>query len=371
MATSLEKPEVVKVAIVTNIPAPYRLKVYALLAKMPGILLRVFYCSGREPDRAWDLAPEEYESVYLKERFISLKDRFMHINPDVWRHLAAFKPDVVVTTGFNPSHLIAFVYAVTHRIRHIAMTDGTKTSEEKLSGLHRWIRRQVFRRTQAFVGASDGAFDLFEQYGVPRHLMFKSHLCANNEAFAGHHAISKRFDFIYCGRFVGIKNPLFALRVAHQCAKQLGRTVHIALVGSGEMEPEMRALAQTMSPHVQATFVGFAKQDELPQWYGASRVLLFPTSWDPWGVVANEACAAGVPVLVTPAAGVAGEIIKDQINGYILPLDEAQWVTHACRLLEDSVLHARMARHCEEAVADYTYAHAAEGIAEAVHCAMR
>lgn len=371
MATSLEQPVTVKVAIVTNIPAPYRLKVFALLAVMPGIHLRVFYCSGREPDRAWDLAPEQYESVYLKERYFSLKDRVVHFNPDVWGRLSAFKPDVVVTTGFNPSHLIAFLYARCHRIRHVAMTDGTDVSEAKLGGLHRWVRRRVFQRTQAFVGASNGAYKLFEQYGVSRHRMFKSHLCANNEAFAGHHAIAKRFDFIYCGRFVGIKNPLFALRVAQQCAVRLGRTVHIALVGSGEMEPDMRALADTMSPQVQATFVGFAKQDELPQWYGASKILLFPTSWDPWGVVANEACAAGVPVLVTPVAGVADEIIKDQINGYVLPLDESLWVEHACRLLSDPILHAQMAKHCEEAVVDYTYANAAKGIAEAVRCAVR
>lgn len=371
MATSLEPSVNVKVAIVTNIPTPYRLKVYALLAQAPGIQLRVFYCSGREPDRAWDLAPDQYESVYLKERFISLSDRFVHINPDVWSKVSAFKPDVTVTTGFNPSHLIAFVYAMVNRSRHVAMTDGTKTSEEKLSVLHQWVRRWVFGRTQAFVGASDGAFDLFEQYGVPRHLMFKSHLCANNEAFAGHHAMAKRFDFIYCGRFVAIKNPLFALRVAQQCAQQLGRVVRIALVGSGTMEPEMRDLASTMSDQVEATFVGFAKQSELPTWYGASRVLLFPTSWDPWGVVANEACAAGVPVMVTPEAGVAGEIIKDQVNGYILPLDEALWVRHACRLLQDSALHARMAAQCERAVAEYTYANAAKGIADAVQCAVR
>ena len=44
--------------------------------------------------------------------------------------------------------------------------------------------------------------------------------------------------------------------------------------------------------HLRELAAGFARQEDLPRWYGASRVFLFPTQWDPWGVVANEACAA-------------------------------------------------------------------------------
>lgn len=356
----------IRVALVTNIPAPYRLPVYELLAANPEIDLKVYFCSGREPDREWDLGESRFEKVNLRERFFRLKGRFIHINPDVWGALKAFGPDVVVTTGFNPTHLIAYLFARFHRARHIAMTDGTFMSEIELSGVHRWVRRRVYAGSQAFVGASDGSFELYQSYDIDARLVFKSHLCANNVAFLNAPQVEKRFDFIFCGRFTAIKSPLFAIEIAHQVAKRLGRRSSIVLVGSGDMDAEMRAAADAVADDVEVVFAGFARQDALPQHYGSARILLFPTQWDPWGVVANEACAAGLPVLVTPAAGSSGELIRNGQNGFVMPLDIQQWTSAAVRLLSDSDLYRTMSMNSAEIVKEYSFENAAIGIAKAV-----
>ena len=274
----------IRVAIVTNIPAPYRLPVFEALAADPQIELKVFFCSGREPDREWDLRAARFEQVHLRERFISYRGRFIHFNPDVWGALRLFQPEVVITTGFNPTHLLAYFYARRHGAKHIVMTDGTSDSEEKLSWLHRWVRRKVFAETAAFIGASNGSLNLYRAYGIDETRLFKSHLCANNAAFFAAPAVEKRYDFIFCGRFVEIKNPLFVLEVARQVAIRLERRIAVIFVGSGELEDEMRAKAGEMSAEVEAVFPGFARQEELPQLYGAARIFMFPTQWDPWGV---------------------------------------------------------------------------------------
>ncbi|MBT9460167.1 MAG: hypothetical protein IV084_00720, partial [Rugosibacter sp.] len=147
-----------RVAMVTNIPAPYRLPVFEQVAATPDIEFCAFYCSGREPDREWDLAVSKFKQVFLREKFINFRGRFIHTNPDLWGQLREFSPDVVITTGFNPTHMLAYAYARWHRARHIAMTDGTYQSETKLSSIHRWVRRRVYAGTQAFIGASDGSF---------------------------------------------------------------------------------------------------------------------------------------------------------------------------------------------------------------------
>ncbi len=114
-----------RVALVTNIPAPYRLPVYERLAAEPDIDLCAFFCSGREPDREWDLGESNFKHVLLREKFITFRGRFIHANPDLWWQLRAFRPDVVITTGFNPTHLLAYAYARVYRAGHVAMTDGT------------------------------------------------------------------------------------------------------------------------------------------------------------------------------------------------------------------------------------------------------
>ncbi len=364
-------PRRMRVVIVTNIPAPYRLPVYALLAQEPDLDLHVVYCSGREPDREWNLGPAQFSQTFLNDSFVRYKGRFIHLNHDVWSVLQSLKPAIVVTTGFNPTHLMAYAWARLHGARHVAMTDGTLESEATLTALHRSIRRHVYAHTAAFIGASDGAMRLYRSYGIDSGVMFKSHLCADNELFFNAPPQAKVYDFMFCGRFGAVKSPFFALNVARAVARRLGRRVSIVFVGSGGLEDQIRAYAKTLEADVQTVFAGFARQEALPGWYGASRIFLFPTRWDPWGVVANEACAAGLPVLVTPAAGVAGELVRDGENGFVLPLDREQWAAAAVTLLTDDSLYAAMAARGRERVGEYCYEYAARGIAHAVRAADR
>ena len=355
----------VRVAMVTNIPAPYRLPMYELLAALPGIDLQLFFCSGREPDREWDLQRLGVPHVFLRERVVTWYGRYIHTNPDVWPRLRAFAPDVVITTGFNPTHLIAFLFAWMRGARHVAMTDGTADSEVRLSVVHRWLRRRVYGRSQAFIGASEGSFALYRQYGVSEPALFKSRLCADNPAFAVP-ARPRDVDLIFCGRFVAGKLPLFSIAVAQSVARRLGRRVVLLLVGSGELDIPMRHAAAQASDEVDAHFAGFARQAELPAHYARSRLMLFPTVGDTWGVVANEACAAGVPVLVSPQAGVAGDLVRDGENGRVLPLEVEAWAEAGAAILGDEATWQRMSRRGLALVRPYTFASAAAGVAAAI-----
>ena len=375
----------VRVALVTNIPAPYRVLVYELLAVHPGIDLKLFFCSAREADREWDVAPLRVPHVTLTERVIRWRGRFIHVNPDIGAQLRAFAPEVVITTGFNPTHLLAFWHARRCGAQHIAMTDGTAQSEATLSALHRWVRRVVYRRTAAFVGASEGSMALYRLYGVAPAAMFKSHLCADNTAFAEFAARAelgaraglpptppppRDVDLIFCGRFVAGKLPLFAIDVAAATAQLLGRRVRLLMLGSGELLDPMRRRARQANRLVEVEFAGFVRQADLPGHYARARVMLFPTLGDTWGVVANEAGAAGVPVLVSAQAGVAGDLIRDGENGRVLPLHVPRWAKAAARLLSDAALWRQMSRRSLEQVRPYSYANAAQGLADAVRFAM-
>jgi glycosyltransferase involved in cell wall biosynthesis len=86
-------------------------------------------------------------------------------------------------------------------------------------------------------------------------------------------------------------------------------------------------------------------------------------------VVANEACAAGLPVLVSPHAGVAGELVVDGKNGYVCALDTAIWAEHAATLLQDDALRTRFAQQSLHQVGSYRFELAAQGIVDACRAA--
>ncbi len=370
LANSAEAPNLIRIAIVTNIPTPYRRPVFEILAGMPGITLKVIYCSQREPDRDWDLATKAYDAEYLNENFYTSGDKFIHANPEVVGALRRFKPQVIIGTGFNPTHLLAFIYAKITGCAFVPMTDGTLDSERSLSTLHRWIRRRIYGSSKAFIAASDGGFDLYKAYGVDSRSIFKSHLCANNVVFENEPETQKKYDLIFSGRFGEYKNPLFALRVATAVAIRLGRKVSSAFLGAGPLESEMRSAANRSTEWVDTVFLGFAKQNELPGFYKSARVMLFPTLADVWGVVANESLAAGVPVVVSPLAGCVPELVRHEQNGFVVTLDVEQWVEVVVRLLTDSALCQKMGNEGRRIIKGYTYQHAANGIADAARFAV-
>lgn len=361
----------IRIALITNHPPPFRIPIYEQIGNMAGVELQAVFCSAREPNRQWDVPPLRFNHVFLKERFVTRGSNFIHNNPDVIAVLHRLSPDVIITTGFNPTFLYAFAYAQLKGIPHIPMTDGTDSSERALSRMHRMIRRFVYSRSRAFLAASHGGLRLYQSYGVPASRCFQSCLCVDNGMYA-QRAVSeeKKHDLVFCGRIVQEKNPLFALEVAEGVAERLGRRVSILFIGTGEQEEEVRAEAERKSSLVNVEFYGHATQEELPALYGSARIFLFPTAQDVWGVVANEACAAGLPVIVSPHAGVTGELVVNADNGFVCELDAARWIEHTALLLSDEALYQRFAQRSRALVSRYTFEHAAAGIIDACRFAL-
>lgn len=356
----------IKIALVTNEPPPYRIPVFDRLSKMSGVTLQVIFCAYREPNRQWDIPALEFDHVFLRERITTVKGRYIHNNPDVIGALGRFGPDVIVTDQFNPTHLYAFAYAIFKGVPHVPMTDGTWLSEQALSGVHRMVRRIVYARSTAFIAASEGGRKLYASYGIAPELCFLSYLCTDNERYLRTpEPAEKTFDFIFCGRMVAEKGPMFALAVAEETARRLGRVVRILFVGAGGEEERVKAAARERTALVEARFHGFALQAELPALYRSASVFLFPTEADVWGVVANEACAAGLPVIVSPHAGVAGELVVEEENGYIRPLDVPRWAECATALLGREELYDRFSERSLALVREYTFDNAAAGLLDA------
>lgn len=352
-----------RLVLVTNIPAPYRIPVYELMDAEPDIALTVLYCAGREPDRHWGLRRTPVRSLLLRGTFWTVGGRFNHLNPGLYRTLVRERPDVVITTGYNPTHLMAVLYAFLHRVPHVVQTDGTDVSERSLSSVHRLVRRLVRRASQAFVGASEGSLRLFRSYGVTEDELFRSPLAVDNDRFV--RVLPKTHDLVFSGRLNSLKNPLFALEVAERAAARLGRRVSMSIAGTGPLLDEVLSTARRLVD-VDVTVHGFLEQDQLENVYAAARLLLFPTGGDAWGIVVNEACAAGVPVLTSPHAGVADELVLDGVNGRVLPLDTDQWVDAVVELLQDEPTRYRLGLAARRGVAAYTYRAAADGLIAAV-----
>jgi glycosyltransferase involved in cell wall biosynthesis len=360
-----------KIVVVSNELPPHRLPFFRRLAQRPGLdLLAIFRTAGALPGDEQP-ASEQLSRNTPASHFVSLHGGHLHDDAAVLRTLRAFAPDVVVTDGFHAHQLCAFGHALVKNVPHVAMTDETYASAQSISSAQQAIRRFVYARSAAFVAASRGGFRLYESYGVPLSRCFRSCLCIDNASFAPRFgAEEKRYDFIFSGHMEEVANPMFVLSVVSETARLLGRKVRLLLVGAGELENRVHQSVARRSEFVDADFVTCSSPEELPALYRSARIFLFPTLSDPWGMAVNEACAAGLPVILTPEAGAAGELVRDGENGFVCDLNVANWANLAALLLENEDTRRNFSARSLWLVEEYNYDNAVNGLLDACRYAL-
>ena len=78
----------------------------------------------------------------------------------------------------------------------------------------------------------------------------------------------------------------------------------------------------------------FVQYQDLPGIYAQAHLLVFPTLADEWGVVVNEAMAAGLPVLGSVFSQAVEELIVDQVTGWIYNPEQ---VTEAEKVIDQAL----------------------------------
>ena len=360
-----------KIAIVTNLIAPHRAPIYSQIGRRFGVHLHVFLCGASQGNPHEDSMFADFDVTLLGAPQVPFDDHEFNFNLDVIPKLRAFVPKVIVTDGFSPRQRYAFLYALAMNIPHVAMTEETCEPDKALGWVAKAMRSFMHAHSKAFVSASQGGQALFDQYGITSDRCFTSCLCVDNEKFGiSDQGQKKQFDFIFRGRIESVKNPIFALEVCVQLAKRLRRKIRILYVGRGELEEDVQSAARLFPGLIEVELCSTATQDQLPDLYRSAKLLLLPSSWDAWGVVTNEACAAGLPVIVSPFAGVANELVRDGENGFICELDAKLWADKAEYLLTHPESYRIFSERSQSLVRQYNYESAAVGLVAAAQFAI-
>ena len=115
------------------------------------------------------------------------------------------------------------------------------------------------------------------------------------------------------------------------------------------------------------TFAGFHQKSELPRFYAAADIFVFPTLGDPYGLVVDEAMACALPIISTSAAGEIRERVEDGVNGYIVPPGDSNALSGAMeKLARDKELRKRMGMISAQKIAGNTPERWAEDFEKAI-----
>jgi glycosyltransferase involved in cell wall biosynthesis len=350
-------------AILPPVPVPYREPLFARLAERERIRPRVIYQSGLQP--GWDQRPDwfperhAYEASALRAWQRPRPGRTPLVVPrGVGRALRAWSPDCVVSWEYGPTTLLSLAWCRRRGRPLVVFSELTAACDEELSARQLRVHRRLAPRIDGFVVASSAARERLLRMGVPgqrvevalqsadveRFRAVDAARAARSAAPAGSAPTGPFHErpprVLAVGRLVADKN-LGALIEAFAGAGLAGEA-ELEICGTGPLEGELRALAARAG--VPVRFTGYVPPAELPPLYAAADLLALVSTYEPFGVAAREAAAAGLPIVCSRRAGAAGDVAVDGENAILVdPHDTSAIADALARLVRDAELRKRLA----------------------------
>lgn len=370
------------IALVTNVLAPYRVPLYALLAERYGVEVLCFGAGASYvPEWFGDLDGQLAAAPFPARRIAGPREALGLGR----RYDAAIAP--VAGGAMMPA-----TYLGMHvRGRPFVLWGSVWAHPRGAKGALAFpLVRHVYRHADAVVTYGEHVRRYVARYRndddvviAPQSVetdLFGRHVGADEiavwRAEAGLPADGPLL--LYVGRLVqekGIEELLAAWRLVADDpppapgpldAPRSAAPPTLAVVGDGPLADQVAATPG-------ARLLGALPRERLPVAYAAADALVLPSIptprfREPWGLVCNEALHQGTPVIATTAVGaVAGGLVRDDETGLVVPPGDPGALADAIRrLLQDPPLRDRLGRHGRTALAGHTYAAMADAFGVAL-----
>ncbi len=224
--------------------------------------------------------------------------------------IVKFKPDVINLTGYNELGTLPVLFlAKLMGIKTIITIESVAHLGGRFSQLKGLYKKLVY-------GLIDGIYSyglntnrfLFEQ-GVPKAkiLSFLNAFDQRNFKISEQATKKEKPYLLYVGRLSPEKNLDALVDLMEDI------DLNLIIIGEG---PERKRLEKISGKNIQ--FLGAVAWSKLPNYYAGSCCLLLPSTYEPWGMVANEAQALGKPIICTDACGCANDLVINNYSGLVV-----------------------------------------------------
>lgn len=123
---------------------------------------------------------------------------------------------------------------------------------------------------------------------------------------------------LFVGRLVYEKGIHILLQAISSLAPQYPE-IKAIIVGEGPMRNELEQMTYRLGIRDKVIFTGFINDDELSALYHIAYVAVFPSLYEPFGIVALEAMSASKPVIVSDVGGLSEIVISGKTGLKIRP----------------------------------------------------
>lgn len=140
--------------------------------------------------------------------------------------------------------------------------------------------------------------------------------------------------FLYVGRLVEVKNLKMLIRVFNELPH-----LQLNIIGFGEQEDVLKTMAKE-----NIKFLGAVENKRLSEYYQQADVYVLPSTFEPWGLVIEEALNNGTPVIVSDKVGCRDDLVTEE-TGLVFDHDSEQSLLDAIVKMTNIDFHNHLRKH--------------------------
>lgn len=326
-----------RVLFLTNYPSPYRVHFFDELGKYMDVT--VLYSDRVEDikhrNAAWfEEGDHGFQAVRLTPKF-RVGRRYLCFDVIPWLK----KPyDAIVVCGYSsPTAVLAMAWLRLHSVPFYMEVDGGLIRQD--NKLKYFVKKTLVCMSNQWLSTGEYTTKYLVHYGAKeenvthypfsslyeKDILEKVPSSEEKKAFRMMLGIQEKHMILAIGQFIHRKG----FDVLMQAAKNLDPDTGIYIVG-GETTEEYRKLREELGLF-NVHFLSFQKKERLALLYKAADLFVLPTREDIWGLVINEALAYGLPTITTDRCVAGLELIEDGVNGYVVPVGDAEVLAEKIR----------------------------------------
>lgn len=350
-----------RILYITNVLSPYRADFFSEWGRYCNLTVIATQDSAKSRDKKWK--PTEFDNY----QYIPLHARpFRHDDTSLsfklikylLHHGKAF--DFIIFGVYtDPTEILGILLCQMKGYSYLISDDGGFYTPNMLE-----IKRWLLKKSIAYLTTSQLAKNTLEQIGAPSNKItiypfssIRSNQISSPENRTNEQSLyRKKFNLpdkkmILCvGQFIHRKGIDVLL-------KSLNDTdfsdVDIYIVGGSPTEEYKFIVKERNLKNIH--FCAFMLPDELDAYYKAADCFVLPTREDVWGLVINEAMARGLPVITTDRCLAGQEMVKDGLNGYLVPVEDEVSLREAMlKIMHDDELRKQMSEESIKVAKKYT-----------------
>lgn len=316
-----------RVVYLSNVPAPYTVDFYNELGKYVDLTVLFERETATNRNAEWFTGKVRYfRQIFLKGIKSKTENAFC---PSVTKYLQDKNTVYIVGDYSSPTGMLAILYLKYRRVPFMIHADGGAIKNE--ATIKKKIKQFFLSSGSAFFSPGKQTDDYFLYYGRKDVPIYRYPFTSIREADVCQSVLTREdklkkrqkiglYDESLVALFVGSISHGKGIDILIKAANMVVNTCTIHVVGGMPTKEIQEQIDREHTYNV--IFHEFVKPNEVFEYMRCADMFVLPTRHDVWGLVINEAMSQGLPVITTDQCVAGVEMIKDGLNGFVIPSED-------------------------------------------------